>query len=95
MDSKEIRKWVENNAEGQLLDYDHIAMCLEHIQRWYYEGYPLGHFLTAVVRNDLCEACFRADDINVRALKLYALFLSNHLPYDWREKANPKIKESK
>lgn len=87
----EIRQWVEDNAEGIILDYDHVAMCLEHIQRWYHEGYPLGHFLTAVVRNDLCEACFQADDTNIRALKLYALFLHNHLPDDWKTKAKEEI----
>ena len=86
---EEIREYAERNNESWLTpnELDHVATCMEHIQRWYYEGYPLGGFLTAVVRNDLLEACFRADDINIRALKLYAYFLTWNLPADWRQKA--------
>jgi len=89
MEYAEIREYVAKNNELGLLpdELDHVATCLEHIQRWYYEDYPLGGFLRAVVRNDLLEACFRADEINIRALKLYAYFLTWNLPADWREKA--------
>jgi len=89
MTYEEIRKYVEDNNEPHLTpsELDHVAMCMEHIQRWYYEDYPLGSFLTAVVHNDLLEACFHADDVNIKALKLYALFLTWNLPADWREKS--------
>ena len=85
----EIRKYVEDNNEPGLApdELDHVAMCCEHIQKWYHEDYPLGGFLAAVVRNDLTEAVFRADDVNLKALKLYAWFLTWNLPGDWREKA--------
>jgi len=96
MEQSEIKDWVRRNDEGLSpsphfsdAELDHLAICMHHIQRWYYESFPLGSFLSAVVRNDLCEACFRADDVNRRALYLYALFLANKIPSDWREKANP------
>ncbi len=91
MDFAAIRKYAEDNNEPQLTseELDHVAMCMEHIQKWYYEDYPLGHFLTAVVNNNLVEAVFHADDTNIKALKLYAWFLTWNLPADWRTKANP------
>ena len=97
MEQSEIRQWAESNARGLMLEanftdeeLDHIAMCMHHIWLWYFEDYPLGDFLTAVVQDKLAETCFRADDINRKALFLYALFLSNKIGYDYREKANPK-----
>jgi len=97
MDYRDIRQWTEQNANGLMLevsfsqdDVDHIAMCLDHIYRWYHEGYPIGDFLTAVVRNDFCEACYHADDANRKALYLYAIFLANKIPFDYRKKANPE-----
>jgi len=99
MNESDIRQWVEQNAEGlmpetqfTLGELDHIAMCMHHIYRWYHEDYPIGDFLTAVVRNDLCEACYKADDMNRKALYLYALFLANKLPFDYREKSRPVSK---
>ncbi len=84
----EIRKYVEDNNETDLRsdELDHVAMCMEHIQKWYYEDYPLGHFLTAIVNNDFINAVFQADAINIKALKLYAYFLTWNLPADWRKK---------
>ena len=94
MNREEIEYWARQNAEGLMPEIplaqeeiEHISMCMEHIQRWYFEGYPIGDFLTAVVRNDFSEACFQADGTNRKALYLYALFLSNKLPYDYRKKA--------
>jgi len=93
MNYTEIREYVERNNEPGLSpdELDHVAMCLDHITRWYHEGYPLGDFLTAVVRNDLMEAVFRADDVNLKALKMYAWFITWNLPADWRQKARPVI----
>lgn len=94
MDEAIIRQWVEQNAKGLMPEMgfipeelDHVAMCLHHIYRWYHEGYPIGDFLTSIVQNDFSEACFHADDINKKALYLYALFLANKIPFDYREKA--------
>ncbi len=93
MDKTEIRSWVEDNTglmpEERFTsdDLDHIALCMDHIRLWYYEDYPIEDFLAAVVRNDFSGACFQADDVNKRALYLYALFLANKLPADYRQKA--------
>ncbi len=94
LNRQDIQKWVVSNAGGlmpgiifHLDEIDHISMCMEHIYKWYHESYPLGHFLTAVVRNDFTEACFQADDTNKKALYLYALFLANKIPSDYRQKA--------
>jgi len=95
-----IREWVEQNALGltpetlfTVDDLDHVAMCMHHIYRWYHEGYPIGDFLVSVVRNDFMEACLRADDVNRKAFYLYALFLSNKIPFDYREKALGKARK--
>ena len=93
----EIRDWLTRKYVSPhrlhltLDDIDHIAMCLYHIGRWYFEGYPLGSFLSAVVRNDFREACLRADDINQRALPIYAMFCVNHIGHDYIDKANGKL----
>ena len=89
MNRESIRAYAERNDESNLTpeELDYVAMCMGHISRWYYEDYPLGGFLTAVVRNNLTEACFQADHINSKALKLYAYFLTWNLPGDWRQKA--------
>jgi len=94
MNRMDIEKWVASNAMGLMSEIPlspdevrHISMCMEHITKWYYEDYPIGDFLTAVVRNDFTEACFHADDINRKAFYLYALFLANKIPADWRMKA--------
>jgi len=90
MKQSEVRQWVEDQADSWMLDLDelaHIAMCLHHIWQWYFEGRPLGDFLTAVVQDKFAEACVRADDVNRKAFYLYALFLHNKIGSDYREKA--------
>ena len=92
MELAEIRRYVEDYNETGLTpdELDHVAMCCEHIVKWYYEDYPLGSFMSAVVQNDLIQTVFRADAINIKALKLYAYFLTQNLPSDWRKKAGIK-----
>lgn len=96
---QEITEWVIDNARGLMPetyfmaeDLGYISMCMEHIVKWYYEDYPLGHFLTAVVQNDFRKACTRADDINRKALYLYALFMYNKVPGDYLDKALARLK---
>jgi hypothetical protein len=43
-------------------------------------GYPPGHFLTAVICNDLAEACGRGDDENLRNLPAFVAYLVNECP---------------
>jgi hypothetical protein len=102
MDIATIRQWAASNAKGLMPDtlfkedeIDHISMCMEHIYKWYHENYPIGHFLSAVVRNDFRESCFHSDDTNRKALYLYALFLANKIPSDYIDKALGKIPSRK
>ena len=56
----------------------------EHMQgsivRYYENGIRPGHFLTAVIDNDLRGAIERADDINVNLLKAYVMWFYNCAP---------------
>lgn len=54
-------------------------------------GRPTGHFLTAVLSNDLKEAVARADENNQRVLVQYVIFLHNHAPIGcWGSPENVK-----
>jgi hypothetical protein len=55
--------------------YMHDGMIIYLLRR----GHP-GHFLTAVLSNDLHEACNRADPENGAALPAYVRFLVNYAP---------------
>jgi hypothetical protein len=49
------------------------------------EGYierhePVGHFLTALLSNNLKEAFARADAFNVRLMHVYVAYLQQHAP---------------
>jgi len=48
--------------------------------RYFEKHYQPGHFLTAVLENDLMEAIARADETNVQCLKAYAMWLYNQAP---------------
>ena len=50
------------------------------IRRYIESGISPGHFLTAVICNDLREACGRADDENRRLLFEYVSFFYSHAP---------------
>jgi hypothetical protein len=58
-----------------------IPERMRHGLKLYIEqGVPPGHFLSAVLSNDLREAVGRADDENVRLLPEYIRFLYNNVP---------------
>lgn len=48
--------------------------------RYINQGVPSGDFLTAVLSNDLREACGRADDENIRLIPVYIMWLYNRAP---------------
>jgi hypothetical protein len=50
---------------------------------------PMGSFLTAIVSNDLMEACVRADPVNRYHICDVVLFLVNYAPADcWGSEKN-------
>ena len=51
------------------------AVCM-----WLLHGTPPGHFLAAVVCNDLCEAVGRAGEINRAHLRDWVSFFYNYTP---------------
>lgn len=61
------------------------------IRRYIEEKIPPGDFLTAVIQNDLSEACGRADDENMRNLPAYAAYFYNNAPMScWGSKEKMK-----
>jgi len=51
-----------------------------YIDRYVNEHYPVGHFLTAVLSNDLVGAFSRADDHNLRAMMDIVSYCYNDIP---------------
>ena len=63
------------------IDYTSLPAHMQHGMKLYVEkGIAPGSFLTAVLCNDLMEACARADDTNLYALPTYARWLYNRVP---------------
>ncbi len=50
------------------------------ISRWVEQGTPPGHFLTAVLKNDLRAAVEHGDEANAAALSAWVRFLFNYCP---------------
>lgn len=76
-----------NTANWSLIpEYMHSGM-----RRWIERGIVPGHFLTAVLTNDLREAVARADDTNRSLLANYIIFLSSYAPIGcWGSPENVK-----
>jgi len=53
---------------------------MDSLQRYINEKVPVGDFLTAVLENNLSEACGRADDENLRNIPAYVAYLYNEAP---------------
>lgn len=53
---------------------------MEGIYRYMEEGCLPGRFLTAVIENNLMNACAWADDENVQNIPAYAAYLYNECP---------------
>ena len=53
---------------------------LESLNAYIDHGRPVGDFLTAVLSNDLKEACGRADEDNLAALPAFVGYLYNEAP---------------
>lgn len=69
---------------------------LESLTAYAERGRPVGDFLTAVLSNDLMEACGRADDFNLSNLPAFCAWVYNECPgpahgsrqmvHDWIER---------
>jgi len=53
---------------------------MRSIKAYIYGRVPVGDFLTAVLENNLGEACHRADDENIKNLPAFVAYLYNNAP---------------
>jgi len=92
---EDIYEYLDNNCPTEdfsTCELNHVAQCCYHIYLWHIGKLPdPGHFLAAVLKNDLFKAINRADDTNVKALKLYVMFLYNVAPGTWWAKAEAEL----
>ena len=65
-------------------DSQHIAQGLESIVNHIVLEYAPGKFIDSLLKNDLMETFFNADDINSRNMKIYVLFIYNIIPIGLR-----------
>ena len=75
----------------QIVNEVHYAACLEkhgvpeHLRegliRYLVRHIPTGHFLTAVLSNDLTEAVSRGDEVSIDGLPAIVRFLRNDVPW--------------
>lgn len=66
---------IEKMSEHGIPRYMHGGLI-----RYYENGIEPGSFLTAVINNDLKEACGRADDTNRHCLFNYIMWFYNEAP---------------
>lgn len=52
----------------------------DNLERWFEHGISPGHFLTAVLCNDLRQAVALADDENIRVLPEIVTWIRDHAP---------------
>jgi len=77
---EDVRRFLLEEAKAIGLELtkdelDHVTRCCYAIYEWYRDDRPLGHFLSAVVSNDLMGAVGNADKTNRRCLVLYVKLL--------------------
>ena len=53
---------------------------LEAVKRYTEKHCPVGGFLTAVICNDLEQACWKADDENLRNIPAFVAYFYNNAP---------------
>lgn len=70
-------EWDGQNPRRYELIRPEIRRALD---RWAESAHPIGHFLTAVVSNDLMNAVAYADDQNLIALPAILTYLYNEFP---------------
>lgn len=85
-DAQEYAIWWAKRGDSHptrspMYIWDDIPLHMrDGLARYILHGDLPGHFLTAVITNDLQKACAHADDINIRCLGDYMKFFYNHAP---------------
>lgn len=76
---------INSNPDWTLIPHQMVG----GLRRYVEDGIPPGHFLSAVLCNDLTRACERADENNRFVLFNYVLFFHNYLPAEsWGSEEN-------
>jgi hypothetical protein len=78
-------KWhMGNLGEGLMkfeeAQYEITEQCKDALDLYVSHGVPPGHFLTAVICNDLLSACNHADHMNITRIPEYVKYLFNEVP---------------
>ena len=80
-----VHKYVDNQRKGiRMFEVDWtrvpVPYMTDGLKLYVERGILPGHFLIALLSNDLLEAYRRADDNNTAAMRDWAAFLHNQLP---------------
>ena len=78
MPTAELPQYTETKPDWSLIP----GYMVGGLRRYIENGIEPGSFLTAVICNDLKEACGRADDTNRYRLFQYVEFFYNYAPSD-------------
>ena len=70
----------ENKLRAAMTELDLSPYCHAGMVGYILHGRPVGGFLVELLKNDLMEAVFMADDLNGLKFYNWALFLHNHTP---------------
>lgn len=79
VDSTEIIQRGPQNRHQRKIARANVNL-LRGLRRYVITGRKPGHFLTAVLKNDLCEAVARADEDSMRVLGAIVVYLYNNVP---------------
>ena len=71
---------LKETTEADFLSYQLPRSTWPAMRRYLFSGVEPGHFLTAVLTNNLLDSCNRADDENILLLPNYIKFLYNCVP---------------
>ena len=75
------KSYIEKRIEDGFEEYSKIPERMKPgIRRYILDGVIPGHFLSAIVCNDLFDAFGRADDENVKIIEDYIRFFYNYPP---------------
>jgi hypothetical protein len=75
-----IGAFINKSWDGYFDHYSIPGYMREGLRNYIENHQPPGHFLRAILENDLREACIRADDTNRHLLWNYVNFLYNEAP---------------
>jgi len=71
---------LSENAKDKMYEYGIPKYMHGGIIRFYENGIAPGHFLSAVINNDLKEVFVRADNTNEECVKAYVMWFYNCAP---------------